>query len=458
MSESGHIKWGTEEWRRVAVNTLARMAKGETRLVALANAMRRALPKARHHDDKWLQKNSAPAAKYLNAHLETARAMTEAERLPYLVLTPAQAHALANPDAPPLVRKSPPPRKRLDEGREYAGNVRWTTLEKAKLVRMVDWFKSHGVTSTLGRMIVEAQELVLPVDRRRAVKGIMQSVTGGFLVRLYEEGKNNLWLIKDVPFDPPRPPGDEPAESQQAQEATETAIPGDETAAASLTPPPPLDALAPGPTGTLREAMASAAQAFGASIMGALDNLLMTHSALVLHSIESRLSDQASTTVKQLATLLESSMRDSVRAIMEHELGGPVTPPPAAPAPRAPAAAPAPVAQAQTPAPATPAPKSRQLKVDVVGLNNGQMEKLVRDAFGGDTDLRFFDPDSSGSYAPHRGRECIMVTQRVPHALKYKIKAAGVEPLYVKATTGHVIHAIEELLRAQNIAQLAHSH
>lgn len=200
--------------------------------------------------------------------------------------------------------------------------------------------------------------------------------------------------------------------------------------------------------------------------MGALDTLLMTHSALVLHSIESRLADQATSTAKQLATLLETSMRDSVRAIMEHELGGPVTAPSSSPAGMATATphyapAPQPAPAIESPAPAAapePAPKGRQLKVDVVGLNTPDLEQRVRRGFGPEVDLRFFSPDSAGSYSPHRGRECIVVVSRIPHTLKYKIKAAKIEPLYVKATEGHVIHAIEELQRAHVVASAAHGH
>jgi len=88
----------------------------------------------------------------------------------------------------------------------------------------------------------------------------------------------------------------------------------------------------------------------------------------------------------------------------------------------------------------------------VVGLINGSMEQEVRGAFNGMTDLRFFDPDSKNTYAPHRGRHCVIVAERIPHTLKHKIKAAGVEPIYVKRTPGHVIHAIEELHRSEGIA------
>lgn len=149
-------------------------------------------------------------------------------------------------------------------------------------------------------------------------------------------------------------------------------------------------------------------------------------------------------------------MRETVHKIVEVELGGPVSAPSEAAAPPAALAeTPAPTAAGAAPAapPSEPAHDERRvLKVDVVGLNNGTQEQQVRAAFNGNTDLRFFDPDTQAGYAPHRGRHCIMLTHRVPHALKAKIKAARVDPIYVRPTVGHVVHAIEELHRASGTA------
>lgn len=458
----GYVRWAPSEWLRVAVNMLPYLDKGDTRLVALGRAMRRCLSKDRHKDDPWVHKTSAPRNVQMNQYLDKARALSDDERAMHYVPTPAEAYALANPDAPVKPRKAPAPRKRLDEGRDYGGNVRWTTLEKAKIVRMVKWFEEHGVKTSLGRMMVEAQELVLPADRRRAVGGIMQGNHGGQNKRAYEDGANNLWLLKDIPFNPPQPPGDEPEASEQAQEATQAAQEAPNEPEVVHTPPDAPRALA-APPGSIREAMTAAVAQFGDTLRSAMDTLLMQQTALVIHQMESRMLEQASRTAAEVAGLIEGELRKSVHAMVEQELGGPVSPPSvdgkatATPIYVAPPADPANVPKGLADQPA-PTPKVKQLKVDVVGMNNGREEQLIREAFNGETDLRFFNPDSSGSYAPHRGRECIMVTQRVPHSLKFKIKAAGVEPLYVKPTTGHVIHAIEELLRAQGIAQAAHSH
>lgn len=453
----GYVRWQPTEWLRVAVNMLPYLEKGEERFSALSKAQRRCLGKDRQRDEAGIRKLAAAGNTTTNEYLQKARMLSEDERAMHYVPTPAEAYALANPDAPVKPRKAPAPRKRLDEGRDYEGGVRWTTLEKAKVVRMVQWFQEHGVKTSLGRMMIEAQELVLPRERRRAVAGLMQANHGGQNTRTYEDGLNNLWLLKDVPFDPPKPPGaeaEEPAEAEQAQEATETAQEATNGAEVLQTPPAALPAA---PAGSLRDAMTAAVAQFGDTLRGAMDTLLMQHTALVVHQMETRMSEQASRTAAEVAGLIERELRKSVHAMVEQELGGPVTPPPAPPheaAPAAPVKAAEPAAQA--PAPATP--KARQLKVDVVGLNTPDLEQRVRRGFGPEVDLRFWNPDSAGSYTPHRGRECIMVIQRVPHTLRHKVKAAGVEPLYVKATEGHVIHAIEELQRAFAVAQAAHHH
>jgi predicted component of type VI protein secretion system len=208
--------------------------------------------------------------------------------------------------------------------------------------------------------------------------------------------------------------------------------------------------------------MSEALQAYAATMAGALDSLLMSHAALVVHTLDAKITEQSNRMGQELAALIAHKLQSTVRGIMEQELGGPLGSATTAPAPASDTATATPVyapKPAPEPAPSPEPPKpSRQLKVDVVGLNTPAMEQLVKAAFNGETDIRFFDPDSKNSYAPHRDRECIMLTHRIPHVLKDKIRAAKVEPLYVKPTPGHVIHAIEELLRARAVAQAAHQH
>lgn len=451
MPES-YIRWTHDEWLRVAANMLPRLEKGETNLVALANSMRKVIAKDRQQSDKFIAYTCQPkrAEGLLKRWLDAARALPDEKRNALLVLTPAQRFALENPDAPKPQRKSPPPRRRLDEGRVYKNHNKWTTLEKAKLARMVHYFKDHGVASPLSRLFIEAQELVLPADRRHSIASIQ--VGQKRLPSILAEGERNLWLLKDVPFDPPHPPG---ATEQQdaAPQATETAQIEANAAEPVQTPPEP--APAPLPAGTLRDDMTAAAQAFGNTVMQALDTLLGRHTQLVLASMETRLAESSSRMAAEVAGMVEAGMRKAVSNMLAHELGGPVAHAVTAPAP------PAPPADGKTPPPApnmhhNPVPPSpdrpEQLKVDVVGFEDGAQEKLVNSAFTGEVDLRFIHPDKMSSFSPHRNRHVVMMIGRVPHALSEKFRASKVQPIIVRRTPGHVIHAIEELQRARGMA------
>ena len=430
--EPGYTRWIPNEWRIVAAAATPHINKGKSVLTALTIGQR-ALPKARRRDPEDLKRTSwgQSCKNYL---AEAAK------------LTPEQLAEIAPPPPP---RKKPEPRKSLDEGRDYSrpGHlVKWTTLEKARVARMVKHWLDAGDTRVLSRLFIEAQELVLDADRRRPVGSLQQATTGGKLQAQYEEGLQNIWLIPEDEKLPTDVQQDAEAEAERIEAmamfdpeqaaATQAARAAEAAQATEATTPPPT------PNRTISEA----AKVFGETVMGALDDLLRVHTETVLREMYSKLSAMASQTSQEIAAQIERGMRATVHQIVEAELGGPVSTPDDVPA-SAPAAVPA---AATTPEP-EPTPAPRALKVDVVGLNNGSMEQRVREAFNGNTDLRFFDPDTKNGYAPHRGRHCVMITQRVPHMLKHKMKAAGVEPIYVKSTAGHVIHAIEELHRSHGV-------
>jgi len=415
--EPGYIRWIPSEWRIVAASATPHIKKGKSVLAALTIGQR-ALPKARRRDPEDLKK--LPWQPSCKNYLAEAAKLTSAQ--------------LAEIAPPPPPRKKPEPRKSLDEGREYSrpGHlVKWTTLEKARVARVVKHWRDAGDTRVLSRLFIEAQELVLDAERRRPIPSLQQATTGGKLQAQYDDGLQNIWLI---PADEKLPASlTEPAEAAPAEQ-TETAEPT--PTAETISAPPTIT------PSTATRTLSEAAKVFGETVMGALDDLLKVHTETVLGAVYAKLSAMASQTSLEIAAQIEKGMRQTVHRIVEAELGGPIAPP----AEPATAAAVAPAIQEPEAAPA------RVLKVDVVGLINGAHEQQVRAAFNGDTELRFFDPDSRNGYAPHRGRHCVVVAERIPHTLKSKIKAAGVEPIYVKRTAGHVIHAIEELQRASGMA------
>lgn len=419
--EASYMRWTPSEWQRVAVATLPHLDKGLEVGAALYRGQR-VLPMSRRREEDTFQRLQHQAS--TKRQLEAARAMTPEQRAEIV------------PPAPP--RKTPAPRKSLDEGRDYnrqdGGVIRWTTLEKARVARQVNQWLAAGDTRALSRLIIEAQELVIDRERRRPITSIQQATSTGRNEEIIAEGTANIWLLQqhEASAAEAEPCTPDPGASQAPIEGPEPAAEAASPTQAPITPTP-----AP-------RALSEAARIFGETVMGALDTLLATHTEVLLREVYAKLSATAAATsdeiAKQVAAQIERGMRETVHKIVEAELGGPVSPPPAAEA----------AAPAAQPAATMPQPKAKPqpIKVDVVGLVNGTMEQQVRQAINGHADLRFFDPDSRNGYAPHRGRHCIMVTQRVPHALKDKIRASGVEPIYVKSTPGHVIHAIEELRRS----------
>lgn len=423
-----YIRWTRDEWRKVAVHALPHLDKGVPADKALMRAQRAALPKDRRHSDESLR--------MMQRRASTTRFLDEARALP-----PETRDEIAPPPPP---RKAPAPRKKLDEGRDYgdpAHPVKWTTREKALIARQVDTWRKAGDKRKLSRLVIEAQEVVLPRDRRRSIVGIQVATAKGIMARLIDEGRQNQWLLDQHPAEAaPEAEQQQPAEPQHVEPTNRPVEAANEDAA----PIPPTES---------QRALSEAARAFGDTVMQALDTLLAVHTETVMREVYAKMSAamsaQAAATSEQIATqiaaMIERGMRETVHKIVEAELG-PVA------SPTEPGSASTPHEPPAQPAASTAEARPSRLRVDVVGLTNGSMEQQVRQAINGHADLRFFDPDIKGGYVPHRGRHCIMVTQRVPHSLKHKIKAAGVQPIYVKSTTGHVIHAIEELHRAQEVA------
>lgn len=436
----GYMRWQPSEYLKVAVAALPLVDKGKSITDAFFAAQRRALPKDRRREADDLRKMQYSGAP--QKYIDQARALSETERA-----------ALLPPPPPP--RKAPPKRVKLDEGRDYSANgtIRWTGREKALIARRVSYWLEHGDTRVLSRLIVEAQEIELEPDRRRSIPSIQSGTTGGHNKKTIEEGLRLVWQIENIPFKPD-------AQDAAAAEAETTAAPATDVAdnaedeaqrigamafndpaqaadaraaKAASEAPNPVQATTPAPAA--ERALSDAARAFGDTVMQALDKLLATHAEIMLGKVQAKLNEQAQTTAASIAAMIERGMRETVHKIVEVELGGPV-------------AAPATVASAPAAPEAAHAP---QLKVDVFTFPDAvlqdKVQREVRATFNGSTDLRFVNPDTR-NYTPSRERHCIMLTQRIPRALANSFTAIGIEPLYIKATPSHVVHAIEELHRA----------
>ena len=458
----GYIKWNAEEWLRVAVNMLPLLDAGKTKYVALANAQRKVLPKNRQQHDQWIAHTTQPARKFIDTKLQLARDLPEEQRALFRPVAAATSEVAEEKGALRADRKMA--RRGSDEGRVYAG-AKWTEREWALIARMVKWFKVNGAQQVLSRLVIEAQELVLPADRRRSLPGIQASVAGGRLEKNMAKGTANIFLVTDVPFNPPLPPG-----AEQPQQATEMAQIRDEIAGVQLTPPPPPNSpaispvsVAPGPTettarestsaapapggiSTIREAMTAASLAFAATMQHALDTLLQTNTTLVMREMQARIEANSQAMAAQVAGMVESGMRKAVHRMMEQELGGSVAPPTDSPGASLLNDGP----RRHDPSP-IPSERRQALAVDVIGFEIGHQQTTVRDAFAGEVDIRFVHPDTS-NYTPMPNRHAIIMQGRCPHAMTEKLKKHRIQPIAVQRTPGHVIHAIEELQRAQQAA------
>lgn len=331
--------------------------------------------------------------------------------------------------------------------------ARWTKLEWAMIARSAEWMAQQRPNDTLTRHVYEAQLWTLPPDRQRSRAGISQAFSAGTLPNEVQQGLNDRWLIESVPFVTPitTEQAEQPEQPEQlATEPEALASPpaaADEptTTTAEASPLVQPSSLAAAGGALPLSSLAQASKAFAETIIGALDSLLATHSRLLLDQVNTRIEATAQDMGTQVAALIEHGMRRTVHQLVESELGGPVSAPAQAPKPNptdAPAAGGVDIDRVHTIAP-------RRVKIDVVGMPHGAILHEIKSQIDpARVDVTFIANDVQASYAPHRNRHLIMIQQKIPHSLSNKIKAAKIDPIFVpRATAGHVVHAIDELVR-----------
>lgn len=352
----------------------------------------------------------------------------------------------------------------------------WTTREKALLARSFDSIDPQSATPV--RVAYAAMQIALPSDRWKPLQSFADLHTHKKLLPLLDEGRRLKWTLPAdsapaqaaallAPAEHPRPavsfqvphnPENEPHEASMRGQLLETArrlADGMQAIEAAQTPQATQAPAIPSAS------LGAAAEAFAATMAQALEKLLQASAAATLDALDGKLSAIAQNIGNGIAAQIERGLRQTVVDTMAAELGGPVKAPAIAAAPElssappaAPVPPPEPAARAAEPPPAPEPPRLPQLRVDVVGFPTPNLGHLVKQQCAKDIDFRFYDPDVAGGYSPHRGREVIMMVDRIPHRLKDKIKSAGVTPVYVKGTVGHVVHAVDELYRSFQAAQV----
>lgn len=445
----GYMRWTPEQWRPVAVGALERLnPEGSNLAAALKHGQRRALTKDRWRDDSGLKHLAMPSKASTQKYIKWAQSLTNDERAKYLA-----------PIAPKVeLGITPPPAVSVPTGSPLAASPgTWTKRECALIARRVrHWQVNLGDRRPLSSIVIAAQEIELPPDRRKGKQTIYASKTSGAISKWLKRGAENEWLIESVPFDAQQREYREP-------QAAAAAAPELTPEPASAPTSPAIPAAAPTPQATPQTALSGPAAAFGAALAAALvpaltpaiDALLAAHRRDVLAEVYGKLAAQGEALGATIANAVSADivrgLRGVVHGMVESELGGPIAPP----ADAAPDAT-APPAQ-HNPEPAPPEQPKPRLKVDIVGLNTGGQEQQIRQAFNGLSEgFRFISPDQTSSYSPHRDRVVLMMTQRIPHGLAHKIKASRAEVIQVRPTVGHVIHAIEALAQGLGVPLGAH--
>jgi hypothetical protein len=335
-----------------------------------------------------------------------------------------------------------------------AAKKHWTPLEWALIARRVRyWQKDMGSNQSLAVLCIRAQKLELPPERRRPPTSFYSSARIESIRAALQAGEKAAdKLLADRPlrygateYKPVE--GDIPVQAPTPSPILEKSPTG------------PILALAPAPAalGSLSGPALAFAQSVGASLDKLLADQQRQHEAqlgealaLVAERVEAKLKPAFDAQFVAMVSQLEAGMRTALREVLIAEIGGPgpsAKPAETAEAPAAPSAANGAAnghALERVQAP-------RKIPVDVVGLNTMDVARSIERSHGESFDFRWINPDEVNRFAPHRGRQCLMLIQRVPHALKEKARAAGVKPLMIKHTEGHITHALDELLRGRGL-------
>jgi hypothetical protein len=473
------MRWTRDEWQAIAGAALPHIEAGLPDLKALYKAQKFVLPRARQRsedDCEALLKRHRQPSYVESGKTSFADHIAEARRIDS-----------GEPRSGPQAAKPAP--KNIPIPKPSGGPIRWSPLEWAKMAREVKRMQDAGDTRNLGRMICEAQLVVISPYRYRAESGIMQGNYKGENQRRLEKGWIDATSVyaKETSMMQPAPPAAAPAPAAPAQ-VIEMVTRAPEPPAPPPKAPeaPPVASAAPVRTTPPRESFGFAMEAFAKTLEGALEVLLSAHAEHIYSTIDSRLLRATDQIAAAVAAQIGNGLRKVVLDTMAEELGGPVQsvtppdtppPPPPAPPPSTPPqdpgySFPGPSDFAAARAAAVPvvykgqplrmpsvdemepvAPEDAQkLIVDVIGLKGVQPEE-VRRAFNGHTSLRFVEADHVRAWIPRRGAHVVVDTKFVSHDAELKCARYRIKPQRVKGGAGAVIHAIEALHQAEGIEQ-----
>lgn len=464
-----HTRWLPQEWLKVAAHAVTLIERNGLAPFDALWAAQNELPEHRRQPRQTIERFASESVhgEIWRKNAAIVLSMSVADRDALLlrsVASPKAPKQVAPPPPPPPAPKpAAKPRNRIVEVPGSGGKrkiirpeappyqvvahsgsaVKWTQREWALIARAAKWVSEQYPQSKLWEQVFYAQQWTLDADRQRAMGGMRQSVDHGpthmRLANRVAQGLQDGWLIENIPF---VPPGSEPEAAAE---------PAEDLAAIAASVPEPVEAppAAPSmPAATLappavHSTIAEASKAFAETMLGALDKLLTTHSRVLLEEVNVRIAESSVRMGTQVAAMVQAGMQEAVHQMMQIELGGTITPPPAPPA-----VSPTADKPAESLGASEETEQRARLKVDVIGALNPIMRNQVRNQFTKGVDIRFFDGDHHTRYKPAEGRHVIFLSKRSTHGTFDKLKKFGVKPIYVEPSAGLINHAIEELQRS----------
>jgi len=457
--------WRPEERDAVFVAMRPFVDKGLTRGEAYLKAQKVALPPDRRRGLPASGEISGGVGVLYTASRGWPEARCQEIRRTFWSVQQAQQQDEAPAEIEVRVKLKPEPAPAAVSGEPAPRTVQavkkhWSLLEWALIARRVRyWQKDMQSDQSLAALCIRAQKLEIPPERRRPPTSFYGSAREAALREALQAGEKAAdKLLADRPL----------RYGATEYKPVEGAAPVQAPTPSPIlekSPTGPILALAPAPAalGSLSGPALAFAQSVGASLDKLLADQQRQHEAqlgealaLVAERVEAKLKPAFDAQFVLMASQLEAGMKGALRAVLLEELGGPSPKPEAVVVNGA-----SPVngavltdgnGKGQSACLETSPPKGPpRMKVDVVGLNTLDIARKVEREYAERVDFRWVNPDEVNRFTPHKGRECLMLIQRVPHALKEKARACGVKPLMIKHTEGHITHALDELLRGRGL-------
>jgi len=459
-SGESRTRWNEDEWASLLAAAMPVAQEEKMDLEhAIAKVQSRVL--ARNRLRKYSGIHNAVVSRVLpfQRALQKVKALSEGERVQLLPKPkrPAVQPAPVTPEmlgkllAPGRIARMPGDTPEVKKRRAaYRGSAKWCEFEYALIARETKRLMDAKAYNTEMRCIMEAQDNVLPLLRRRAIEGLKKEYYDKphrLKLHLQDIAPRMAEILSKVP----------PAFLQEAWAydravAAEAATTPDLPAAVVAESAPVVEAAAQAPSDpnagrTDVPKVSPAALAFATSMAYAVDDLLNQHTRAIVAEVESRMDARmqamgetlAASVSARVAGDIQTNLARVVHMLMESELG--------------PVMAPAAPAALNGHGPAEPidiapqqAERPRRFAVDVVGLT-GDPVRVVSEALADlpQLDLRFMEP--SQAHQANFRSNVVAVRKFISHKATQRIESQRCNFVKVNGAAQSVIAAVRDMVQ-----------